>query len=348
MAHRPRIGLIGCGRIGLVHLRSLLAHPELCELAAIADANQDTVARVAHDFRISNVSTDVGTIFDDSTIDAVVIASSTETHAPYILEAARTRTAAFTEKPIALDLEATESALQAVQSSGVQLQVGFQRRFDPGYAKAHDRIAAGDLGHIEMIRDAMRDPAPPPPAYLEKSGGLYRDMTIHNFDCVRWLKGEDPVSLHATGSAITSEEVRAAGDIDTSVVTMQFADASIATIENSRRSGFGYDVRTEVFGSLGAIMVGDSRGTPTRRFDAHGVHEDHQYFFLDRFAKAYETEMLAFIGAVSNETDVPVTGQDGKAAMVLAYAAEASLHTGQPVRIKDIAAHIMQRTPVRA
>jgi myo-inositol 2-dehydrogenase/D-chiro-inositol 1-dehydrogenase len=194
----------------------------------------------------------------------------------------------------------------------------------------------------------MRDPAPPPLTYLEKSGGLYRDMTIHNFDCVRWLKGEDPIFLHAMGSAIASDEVRAAGDIDTSVVTMQFADGSLATIENSRRSGFGYDVRTEIFGSLGAIMVGDSRETPMRRYDARGVHEDHQYFFLERFAQAYETEILAFIDAVTNGTDVPVPGEDGKAAMVLAYAAEASLRSGRPILIDEIAAQATQRTPVRA
>ena len=337
MIARPRVALIGCGRIGQVHLRSLLAHPEACELALVVDANSAALDSIAATYRLDHTSADLAAAFDDPTIDAVVIASSTETHASCIEQAAHSGKAALCEKPIALDLESTDRALEAVRAAGTQLQIGFQRRFDGGYAAARAAIVDGSLGRIEMIRDAMRDPAPPPLPYLKRSGGLYRDMTVHNFDCVRWLKGDDPVEVFAIGSALTGEDIRAAGDIDTSVVTMRFADGSLATIENSRRSGFGYDVRTEIFGSAGALMVGESRQTPVRRFDEHGVHEDHQYFFLERFARAYELEMVAFLDVVTTGAAPSVTGEDGRAAMVLAIAAERSLATRRPVMVESAA-----------
>lgn len=339
MSARPRIALIGCGRIGQVHLRNLLAHPERCELAALVDASETALRTTADDYRLAQVSTDPSIVFDDPTIDAVIIASSTETHAPYVIEAARTGKSAFTEKPIALDLESTDLALASVAAAGSRLQVGFQRRFDRGYTAAKRAIERGEVGDIEMIRDAMRDPAPPPLGYLERSGGLFRDMTVHNFDCVRWLKGEDPVDIFAIGSSLTGGDVQAAHDIDTSIVTMRFADGSLASIENSRRSGFGYDVRTEVFGSNGALFVGDGRETPVRRFDANGVHEDHQYFFLERFRDAYEAELLSFIAAIADDTQVEVTGADGRAALQLAIMAETSRALGRPVRVDDHDGH---------
>lgn len=334
MNARPKVALIGCGRIGQVHLRTLLGHPEVAEFAILVDANPAALASTADAYRLANTTTDVGAIFDDPTVDAVIIASSTETHAPYIIEAARSGKAVLTEKPIALDLASTDAALSAVEAAGTWLQVGFQRRFDPGYRAAWEQLRAGEVGHIEMIRDAMRDPAPPLLDYVKRSGGLYRDMAIHNFDGVRWLKGEDPVEVFATGSALVSDEIAGAGDIDTSVVVLRFADGSLATIESSRRSGFGYDVRTEIFGSKGALMIGDARQTPVRHFGAQGVSEDHQYFFLERFAKAYEHEVVAFVKAVAGDTAedaVCATGADGRAALALAAAAEQSRREGRPV-----------------
>ncbi len=335
MTGPPRIALIGCGRIGRVHLRNLLAHPERCELAALVDANETALRAIAADFRLANVSTDPSIVFEDPAIDAVIIASSTETHAPYIIEAARTGKSAFTEKPVALDLESTDLALAAVAAAGTRLQVGFQRRFDLGYAGAKRAIDRGELGAIEMIRDAMRDPAPPPVGYLERSGGLFRDMTIHNYDFLRWLMGADTVDLFEVGSALTGGDVLTANDIDTTLVTMRFADGSLASIENSRRSGFGYDVRTEIFGSTGALFVGDGRETPVRRYDAAGVHEDHQYFFLERFRDAYEAEVLSYIAAVTDDTEVAVTGADGRAALRLAILAETSRALGRPVGVEE-------------
>jgi predicted dehydrogenase len=182
-----------------------------------------------------------------------------------------------------------------------------------------------------MIRDAMRDPAPPPAEYLARSGGLYRDMTIHNFDCVRWLMGEEVTELFAMGSAIVSPVIAELGDIDTSVISLRFANDGLGVIDNSRRSGFGYDVRTEVFGSEGALMIGYARDTPMLRLDASGIHSDHIYWFLERFDQAYTDELKAFVDSIVEDTPPLVTGEDARAAMALAYAAEASRQENAPV-----------------
>ena len=348
MSARPGIALIGCGRIGQVHAESLAALRDRCEFVIVADPREDVARETAARLGVGKWTPEAESAIADAAVDAVVIASSTETHAPYIALAAREGKDAFTEKPIALDLEMTDRALADVERAGTRLQVGFQRRFDSGYAAAREDIATGRLGAIEMIRDAMRDPQPPDPSYIERSGGLYRDMTIHNFDCVRWLMGDDPDEVFAAASALVSEDIASAGDVDTSIVTMRFPSGSLAVIENSRRSGFGYDVRTEVFGSAGAIMVGDSRQTPVRRFDAAGVHEDHQYFFLERFSDAYRREMIAFIDAIRSGTDVAVTGADGRAALLLAYAAERSRDEQRPVRLTEVAVGVASQEVPRA
>jgi myo-inositol 2-dehydrogenase/D-chiro-inositol 1-dehydrogenase len=329
----PRVALIGCGRIGQVHAQTLTSLRHLCDFAVIDDWNVEAAQVAASLLDVPRATADGEAAIADPDIDAVIIASSTETHAPYIELAASHGKDIFTEKPIALDLKTTQRALAAVERAGVRLQVGFQRRFDAGYATAKQAIESAELGSIEMIRDAMRDPEPPPADYIKQSGGLYRDMTVHNFDCVRWLMGEEPVELHATASTLVSDEFREANDVDTSIVTLRFPSGALASIENSRRSGFGYDVRTEIFGSEGALMVGESRALPVRRFSAAGVLEDHRYFFLERFRDAYRQELVAFLTALRKDTPVAVTGEDGRAALVLAYAAERSLREKRPVPI---------------
>ena len=336
MSTRPKIALIGCGRIGQLHARNLASLRELCDFVVVDDWNLDAARSMATLLDIPTATADSEAVLADPNIDAVIIASSTETHAPYIQLAAENGKDIFTEKPIALGIEATDRALESVRQAGVQLQVGFQRRFDAGYVAAKTAIEQGELGVIEMIRDAMRDPEPPPVDYIKRSGGLYRDMTIHNFDSVRWLMGEDPVELHATASTLVSADFRDAYDVDTSIVTMRFPSGAIASIENSRRSGFGYDVRTEIFGSLSAIMVGESRATPVRRFSASGVQEDHQYFFLERFRDAYRQELVSFLMAIRTDTPVAVNGDDGRAALLLAYAAEQSLREHRPITLDTV------------
>lgn len=334
MTALPRAALIGCGRIGQLHARNLAALRDMCEFVAVADWNLEAAATAASLLDIPRSTSDSDELLTDPDIDAVIIASSTETHARYIQLAAENGKDIFTEKPIALDLETTDRALDAVEKAGVRLQVGFQRRFDSGYLAAKEAIDRGEIGSIEMVRDAMRDPDPPAAEYIRQSGGLYRDMTIHNFDAVRWLIGTDPVEVHAVASALVNDEIRQEGDIDTSIVVLRFANGALASIENSRRSGFGYDVRTEIFGSEGALMIGEQRSTPIRHFSAAGVTEDHQYFFLNRFRDAYRNEMVAFLTALQTDAPVAVTGEDGRAALRLAYAAEQSRRENRPVRLE--------------
>lgn len=333
MTSLPRVALIGCGRIGQLHARNLASLRDMCRFTGVADWNLEAATTAARLLDVPMATADSEALLTSPDIDAVIISSSTATHAPYIEIAAAHGKDIFTEKPIALDLETTRRALDAVDRAGVRLQVGFQRRFDSGYVSAMESIASGEIGTVEMIRDAMRDPSPPPADYIRQSGGLYRDMTIHNFDAVRWLMGEDPIEIHTMASALVSDDIRDAGDVDTSIVTMRFPSGALASIENSRRSGFGYDVRTEIFGSRGALMVGDHRQTPVRRFSASGVLEDHQYFFLERFRDAYRSEITVFLGAIIADEPVPVSGQDGLAALRLAFAAEESRRTGEPVEI---------------
>lgn len=342
MNTRPRIALIGCGRIGQVHARTLASLRDLCDFAIVADSFPNVAEKTASSLGIARWTADGEAAITDSSIDAVIIASSTETHAPYIELASMYGKSIFTEKPIALDPDVTDRVLAAAAEAGVRLQVGFQRRFDPGYVAAKLAIERGDLGSIEMIHDVMRDPAPPPPAYIAQSGGLYRDMAIHNFDSVRWLMGEEPVEIFTMASALVSEDIRSAHDVDTSVVSMRFPSGALASIENSRRSGFGYDVRTEIFGSEGALMVGESRDLPIRRYTAKGVIEDHQYFFLERFQQAYRQEMIAFLTAVKDDLPVTVTGDDGRAALRLAVAAEESLRQGRPISLQATEVHYAQ------
>ena len=331
MADRVRVALIGAGRIGQRHAATLAhAIPE-AELAIIADVQGAAAEALAGRVRCDRWTTDPVEAIVDPAIDAVVIAASTDHHAPLIVGAAEAGKQIFCEKPIALDLEATDNALEAAERAGVRLQIGFQRRFDKAYARAKELITSGALGRIEMIRDTMRDPGPAPRAYLETSGGLYRDMTIHNFDSIRWLMGEEVAELFAMGSAIVAPVFQEIGDIDTSVISLRFANDSLGVIDNSRRSGFGYDVRTEVFGSEGALMIGYSRDTPMLRLDGSGVHSDHIYWFLERFDQAYIDELRAFVTSIVNDTAPSVDGEDGRAAMVLAYAAEASRQENGPV-----------------
>ncbi len=336
MTARPKIALIGVGRIGEVHARTLARLRRLAELAMIVDPREKVAHDLADELDVERVETDAGAAFDDAGIDAVVIASSTATHAPYIEAAAASGKDIFTEKPIALDIASTDRAITAVVKAGVRMQVGFQRRFDRGYQAAWEYVQSGALGEIEMLHDAMRDPEPPPAAYLATSGGFFRDMTVHNFDCARWLMGEEQVEVFATASTMVSDEIREVGDIDTSVVTLKFASGAIATIENSRRSAFGYDVRTELFGSGGAIFVDDAQATPVRRYHREGVTEDHHHFFLNRFADAYVRELESFVSAIAHDRDVAVTGADGRAALLLAYAAEMAYRDGKPVTMADV------------
>ncbi len=335
MTTRVRVAVFGVGRLGRRHAEVIARRVPKAELVAIVDANPAAAETAASALGVNRWSSNPDEIMADPEIDAVVIASSTATHAPLIISAARAGKDIFCEKPIALDLDATDEATDAVATAGVRLQIGFQRRFDPSYIKAKTMIDEGVLGRIEYIRDAMRDPVPASREYLASCGGMFRDLTIHNFDNVRWLMGDAVEEVFTMGSALVDPMFVELNDVDTSVVSVRFANGSLASIESGRRSGFGYDVRTEIFGSEGALMVGYTRETAVLHYSQAGVQSDHVQWFLDRFADAYTAELEAFIDAIVNDTPVAVSSEDGRAALAMAYAAERSLHEHRAVRLQE-------------
>lgn len=325
------IGVFGAGRIGYRHARTVANEIQGARLASICDINLEAAQKLADQTGCDVVTNDPAEIFEDPAIGAVIIGTSTDSHAPLIEAAAAAGKHIFCEKPIALDLDTTDRAIAAAASAGVQLQIGFQRRFDKAYAKAARMIAEGTMGTVEVVRDTMRDPNPPHESYIPTSGGLFRDMVIHDFDCVRWLMGCEPVEVFAMGANLVDPVFGKYGDIDTCTVNIRFESGALGAIDASRRSGFGYDVRTEIFGSKCAVMIGDGRETPLYRFDSQGVWSDHIYWFLERFDTAYVEEIRAFVTCLRTDDPVPINGEDGRAALAMAYAAEASVAENAPV-----------------
>ncbi len=319
----------GAGRIGAIHAANLHAHRDAA-LAAIIDV--DEVAAAALAGRIGARVASTQEALADPEIEAVVIASPTDTHADLIEASARAGKAIFCEKPLDLDIGRVEKCLDVVRETGVALAIGFNRRFDPSFAALRARIDRGDVGRVETVCITSRDPALPPLEYLKSSGGLFRDMMIHDFDMARWLLGEEPVQLFAAGSCLVDPGVEEVGDIDTAVVILKTASGVLCQISNSRRAVYGYDQRVEVFGDKGMVRAGNRTPTSVETATADGtVHDNPLYFFLERYAEAYRAELDAFIDALSKGAAPEPGGDDGLAALRLADAAWQSHREGRPV-----------------
>jgi len=326
-----RFALIGAGRIGRIHAGNLLAL-EGAELRCVADTDAtaaDTLARRC-DARV----TDVESALADAAVDAVVIASPTDTHAALIEAAARAGKAIFCEKPLDLALERAAHCLAVAERAGVLLHVGFNRRYDPGFARIRGEIAGGKIGALATLAITSRDPFPPPLEYVRRSGGLFRDMMIHDFDMARWLLAEEPVQVFARGTCLVDPAIAAAGDVDTAVATLTTASGRMCQITNSRRCSFGYDQRIEAFGALGMLRADNVTATRVERADSGGfTTEPALPFFLERYAEAYRLELADFLRALSGEQVELATGHDGLSALALADAAQRSHETGQPVAV---------------
>ncbi|MCE2759765.1 MAG: inositol 2-dehydrogenase [Acetobacteraceae bacterium] len=321
----------GAGRIGAIHAGNLAASGH-ARLKHVVDVNGEAAAALAtrHGARVS----DTASALADPEVGAVIVASSTDTHADLVIAAARQRKAIFCEKPIDLALPRVDACLAEVVKAGVPMLVGFNRRFDPSFAELHRRIAAGAIGTVEQVIITSRDPAPPPISYVKVSGGLFRDMTIHDFDMARWMLGEEPNEVFAYGANLVDQAIGAAGDIDSAMVLLRTPSGRMAHINNCRRANYGYDQRVEVFGSAGRLLAGNRTPTTVELADGQAVASDKPlHFFLERYADAYRIELAAFIDAVLNKTPMPVGAEDGRRALVLAEAANASLATGKPVRL---------------
>ena len=327
-----RFAQFGAGRIGTIHAANL-ASTGATQLRYVVDVNPAAAAALAakHGAQV----TAAATAFGDPEIDAVIIASSTDTHAELIIAAAKAGKAIFCEKPIDLSLKRVDQCLAAVKKAKVPLFVAFNRRFDPSFAALHARVARGDIGPVEQVIVTSRDPGLPPLSYIQVSGGQFRDMTIHDFDMARWLLGEEPVEVFAYGSCLVDPAVGKAGDTDTVMVLMKTASGRQAHINNSRRAAYGYDQRLEVHGAKGRLLAGNRTPTTVELADGTNVSADKpMYFFLERYAEAYRAELAAFVDAVINRKPMPVGAEDGRMAIVLAEAALESLKTGRPVKVK--------------
>lgn len=325
----------GAGRIGAIHAGNL-AGSGAARLKHVVDMNGPAAAALAakHGAAVS----DTATALADPEVGAVIIASSTDTHADLVIAAAKAGKAIFCEKPIDLALPRVDAALAAVRAAGVPMLVGFNRRFDPSFAELHRRIGAGAIGRVEQVVVTSRDPGLPPIEYLKVSGGQFRDMTIHDFDMARWLLGEEPAEVFAWGAALVDPAVAAAGDIDSCMVLLRCESGRMAHINNSRRAAYGYDQRIEVHGSLGRLIAGNRVATTVEQADAQAVSSEKPlHFFLERYAEAYRIELAAFVDAVTRGTPMPVGAEDGRQALVLAEAALRSLRENRPVRVAEVA-----------
>ena len=325
------IALLGCGRIGWVHGPNVAAHRG-ARLVCVSDAVPSAAAALADQTGAAVRPLDDAVVADD--VQAVVICTPTDTHADLIERAARAGKAVLCEKPIDLSVARVRDCLAVVDGTGVPLMVGFNRRFDPHFAAVKQRLDAGAIGRPEIVTILSRDPAPPPIDYIERSGGLFRDMMIHDLDMARFLLGDEPIEVQASAAALVDPAIAAAGDIDTAVVTLRTASGRLCQISNSRRASYGYDQRIEVHGETGLLRAGNVHETTVEHANADGVRGDPiQHFFVERYAAAYRAELAAFIEGIGTGKVIGATGSDGLKALILADAAEEALATGRTVRV---------------
>ena len=327
-----RFGVIGAGRIGKVHATTIAANPN-AKLAYVADAFKASAEELAA--RTGAEVAEAEDVINSSNVDAILIATPTPSHADLIEAAARAGKAILCEKPVSLSVDRINACLEIVEKNRSTLMIGFNRRFDPNFASLEARLRRGDIGAIEIVTITSRDPAPPPADYVKSSGGLFRDMMIHDFDMARFLMGEEFVVVNALGSSLVDKAIGAEGDVDTAAVQMQTASGRIAVITNSRRATYGYDQRIEVHGAAGMLAAKNIAATSVELSNANGVSGDPvQHFFLERYAQAYANEINAFIEAIDSGNPSPRPGGlDGLQAQKLAEAATVSWQTGRPVAV---------------
>ncbi|MFH1743556.1 MAG: inositol 2-dehydrogenase [bacterium] len=331
------VGVLGTGRIGRLHAEHLAYRIPNARLAAVADTNLAAAKACGEKLKVDKVYDNPKPILEDPDIEAVAICTSTNTHSRLIEEAAAAGKQIFCEKPIDFDLQKIDRALAAAESAGVKLQIGFNRRFDPNFSHVQQAVAAGKIGQPHILRIASRDPEPPPPEYVKVSGGIFLDMTIHDFDMARYLIGSDVVRIFAVGGVRVDPRIGEAGDIDTAVITLEFANGVIGTIDNCRQAVYGYDQRVEVFGADGCICAENNTPNRTIQSDRVGVHSPLPlYFFMDRYIDSFIAEMSAFIECIRNDTPPPVSGRDARIPVVMGLAAKRSLQEGRPVALAEV------------
>ena len=328
-----KLGLLGIGRIGRIHLQNISNHFEDAKVMAAMNPS-DGGREFARKMGVPFVTDDPMAVINHAEVDAVLICTATDAHADYVIAAAAAGKAVFCEKPIDLTMEKVKQTLSAVESARIPLMLAFNQRMDPSFAAVRQAVKDGQIGSLRSIHIISRDPAPPPISYIQSSGGLFLDMTIHDFDMARYISGGNAVEVYARGENLVDPDIGEAGDIDSAYIIIRFDNGVTAMIENSRQCAYGYDQRLEAFGSAGMVRAENPLKTTTTFSNVSGVHGDRQLnFFIDRYAESYRLEMRAFVDALKNGVPMPITGEDGLAAMQIALAAQQSYEEGRPVRV---------------
>ena len=336
MNRKINLAVIGTGRMGSVHVANIINKVPEANLVAVCDIRLDVAQAVADRWGITRVVQDYHELLADETIEAVLIATTTSTHAEVIKDCAKAGKHIFCEKPIALDLSRIDEALEAVELAGIKLQVGFNRRFDKNFQRVKEIVQSGELGRTCMLKITNRDPELPSKEFLRVSGGLFLDMTIHDFDMAQFQIGE-VTEVYATGSVLIDSELEEFGDLDTALITLKFKDGTIGSIDNSRQSVYGYDQRLEVFCLEGTAMAENEKENMVLKGNREGFQSSRvPNFFIQRYAPCYVDEVRQFLVSVRDDLPTVVTGEDGRKAVVVGYAAWKSFHENRPVKISEI------------
>jgi myo-inositol 2-dehydrogenase / D-chiro-inositol 1-dehydrogenase len=334
---KTKIAVIGAGRIGRMHIEHLATRIPQADLVAIADVNLEAAQAVAAEFGVPTAVADYRDILENPEVEAVLVCSATNTHAQISREAASAGKHVFCEKPIDFKLKRIDETLAVIERAGVKFQVGFNRRFDQSFRRVRETVASGQIGEPHILRITSRDPEPPPVSYIKVSGGIFLDMTIHDFDMARYLLGSEVVEVYATGGVMVEPEIGEAGDIDTAVITLKFENGAIGTIDNSRKAVYGYDQRVEVFGSEGMATAANPQADMHTLSNSAGFHTPVlPHFFIERYKEAYITELREFIASIQNDTPPLVTGVDGRIPVVMGLAALKSYRENRPVQLGEI------------
>lgn len=330
-----KFAVAGLGRIGKIHLENLLQMNKV-KIVAVMDPMEES-KQYARDKGISNVTSTFEAMLASTDIDVVVICSPTDTHADYVEIAAKSGKHIFCEKPLDLSLNRVVEVLDVVKDTDIKLMIGFNRRFDKEFKKVKALVSEGAIGDHHLVKITSRDPGAPPVSYIEKSGGLFLDMTIHDFDMARFIVGKEVEEVYAKGAVLVDSAIGEAGDIDTAVITLTYTDGTMAIIDNSREAAYGYDQRVEVFGSKGMVKAENNLHDSHQLFTSQGSQGSLPlHFFLERYAEAYKNEMSDYIKSLENGSETPATGNDGLQSLKIGLAAIKSLKENRPIKLSDI------------
>jgi len=338
MVKKFTVGVIGAGRMGKIHIENILRNIPDLKLKLVADINiDDQMEQWANRLGVPLLTQDVNDIFNDAEIDVVVVASSTDTHVKFIQKAAHMKKDVFCEKPIDTDLKLIRETLEIVKNENIKLMIGFNRRFDKNFKRVREIVTSGQIGTPQIIKVTARDPALPPIEYIKGSGGMFFDMTIHDWDMVCYQAGSEVEEVYATGAVLIDPEVGKAGDIDTAVVILKLKNGAIGMIDNSRQAVYGYDQRVEVFGSKGCAVADNEPSNTVRVYTAENTREDNiPYFFLERYMESYAAELHSFFECLRNNVDPSPNGEDGLINAIIATAVQKSYEENRPVKISEV------------